>query len=99
MVPMASGRDDGLAALLENEIVQAIGVVSLVGDDLAGFHAGNEIAGGSHVVLLAGTQYKADRQAQGVYDGVDLGSKAATRAPEGLSFRSPLLRRAPAAWA
>lgn len=39
------------------------------------------------------------RQAERVYDGMELGAETAARAAQSLGLRSPLLRRAPAAWA
>ena len=79
--------------------MKAISIVGAVGDDFAGGEAGNQAAGWRHVVLLAGANGEADGQAECVYDGMKLSAEATTGTAESLSFRSPLLRRAPAAWA
>jgi hypothetical protein len=96
---MAAGRDDRLAALLVDEIVQAVGVIGAVGQNLAGWDATDQIAGGRHVVLLTGTEDEADRQAKRIDYGMDLGAEPASRAPESLGLSAPFFTRAPAAWA
>src|SRR5690606_164756 len=96
---MAAGRDDGLAAFLQNGIMEAVGVVGAVGDDLTAGQPGDEAAGRRHVVLLAGADGEADGQAEGIDYGMELGAETAARAAQCLGFRPPFLRRAPAAWA
>lgn len=96
---MATRRDDGFTALIEDDVVQAIGVVGAIGDHLGGRQALDQITSWRHVVLLTGPDLETDRQAERVYDGVELGAEAAAGATESLGFRSPLLRRAPAACA
>ena len=96
---MAAGWDNGLAALFVDEIVQAVGVVGTVGQNLAGWDATDQIAGGRHVVLLTGTEDETDRQAKRIDYSVDFGAEPASRAPESLGLSAPLFTRAPAAWA
>lgn len=79
--------------------MQSIGIISAVGDHLACSKPLNQPTGRRHVILLTGADLEADRQAKCIYDGMELGAEPTTRAPESLGFRSPLLRRAPAAWA
>lgn len=79
--------------------MEAVGVVGLVGDDVFGGQALDEIARRRHIVLLAWSQGESDRQAESVCAGMELGPDAATRAAERLGVRSPFFRRAPAAWA
>ncbi|MDR6531308.1 hypothetical protein J2800_002050 [Caulobacter rhizosphaerae] len=86
---MATGRHDGVAALLDDLQIRPIGVIGLVGQDVSGGHAVDQVAGGRHVVLMAWPQNDADRQAQGVYADVDLGSEAAARAAKRLGVRAP----------
>ena len=74
---MASWWDDGVATLVDGLPVEPIGVVSLVGDDVLGGQAVDQVAGGRHVVLLAGSQDEADRQAQSIFADMELGSEAA----------------------
>lgn len=74
---MASGWDDGIAALIDDEIVEAVCVVGFVGQEVLGGQALDQVAGWGHVVLLAGSDDEADRQAQRVYADMELGSEAA----------------------
>ena len=90
---------DGFAALFEDEIVEAVGVIGAVCQNLIGPQALNQTAGRRHVVLLAGTEFEPDRQAKSIDYGVELGAEPATGATQSLGLRSPLFRRAPAAWA
>ena len=53
-------------------------LASLVGDDLAGRQTADQIAGRRHVVLLAGSEHEADRQAERIDYGMDIGTKAAS---------------------
>ena len=77
--------------------MQAVCVISTVGKDILCRQAADQITGGRHIILLAGAEIEAHRQAQGINYGMDFGSEAATGAAEGLGLRSPLLRRPPAA--
>jgi hypothetical protein len=53
--PVASGRDDDLAALIEDFVEEIVRVVGAIGQDGLGGQAIDDVAGGSHVVLLAWT--------------------------------------------
>ncbi|GLQ54554.1 hypothetical protein GCM10010862_18130 [Devosia nitrariae] len=57
--------------------MQAVGIVGAIGEDLARCQASDELASRCHVVLLAGSDLEADRQAERVYDSMDLGAEAA----------------------
>ena len=94
---MTARRDDRLTALRVDEIVQAVGVVGAVCENLSGRQASDQIAGRGHIVLLAGAKDKADRQAKRVDYGVDLGAEPASGSPESLGLSAPLFIRAPAA--
>lgn len=85
--------------MLVDEVVQAVGVVGTIGQNLASRDAADQIAGGGHVILLAGPQDEADRQAKGIDYGVDLGAEPTSRASQSLGLSAPLFTRAPAAWA
>jgi len=98
IIAVAAGRDDWLAALRHDQFVQAVGVIGAICDQHLSRQAAHQIAGWRHVVLLARSEHEADRQPERVYDGMDLGAEAATRAPKGLGLSAPLLTRAPAAW-
>ena len=96
---MAARWDDRFTALVVDEIMQAVSVIGAISQDLASRDAADQVAGGCHVVLLAGTEDEADRQAKGIDYGVDLGAKPASRTAESLGLNAPLFTRAPAAWA
>lgn len=83
---MAAGRDDRLAALLADEVVQAIGVVNAIGLNLTRRNTTDQIAGWRHVVLLTGAENEADRQAEGIDCGMDLGPDPASESPESLGL-------------
>lgn len=73
-----AGRDDRFPALLVDEIVQTIGVIGAVGQNLLCGDATDEVAGGCHVVLLAGAEDEADWQAKRIDYGVDFGAEPAS---------------------
>lgn len=79
------------AALLVDEVVQAVGVISTVSQNLACRNAPDQVAGGCHVVLLAGAQDEADRQTESIDYGVDFGAEPTSRAPESLGLNAPFL--------
>jgi len=95
----ATGRDDRVAALFDDFVVEAFGVIGLVGNDVFGGKPIDQIAGADHVVLLARTKDQADWQAEGVDADMELGPEAAARTAKRLGVLSPLFLGAPAAWA
>lgn len=58
---MAAGWDYRLAALFVDEIVEAVGIVSAIRQNLVCGNTSDQVAGGCYVVLLAGPQNEADR--------------------------------------
>lgn len=88
---MPAGQDDGFAALFQGMRSCRLGQDIVCGD------AVDQVGGGRDVLLRARAQQYADRQAQGVYADVNVGSEAA-RTAKRLAVGSPLLRSAPAAW-
>ncbi|OAN56505.1 hypothetical protein A6A05_19635 [Magnetospirillum moscoviense] len=97
VLAMAAWRDDRLAALVEDEVVEPISVIGAIRKDLIGLQSPDQIAGGGHIVLLAGAKLETYRQAECIDYGVEFGSEAASGAAKSLGLRSPLFRRAPAA--
>lgn len=75
---VAAGRNDRFAALFGDEIAQAIGVVGAVGQHVFGLQAADQVAGRGHIVLLAGAEHEAHRQAESIDYSVDLGSEPAS---------------------
>lgn len=73
---MAARRDDDTSPLSLDFFAEAIGVIGFIGQDLRRIKTVDQFVRGSHVVLLARPQFKADRQAQGIDYGVDFGSEA-----------------------
>ena len=84
------GRDVGHRALRLDQIADAIGVISLVGEnDGARIETIKQAERGGSVVGLAGGQAEPDREALGIDDGVDLGREAAAGATETM-IQAPL---------
>jgi hypothetical protein len=50
--------------------MQPVGVIGTIGDHLGCWQAFDEFASRRHVVLLAGSDFEADREAKRVYDGM-----------------------------
>ena len=94
---VALGRDHWLGAPGNDVGEQLVGIVGLVGQDVLGFEALDQLAGSDQVVFLARTAQKARWLAACVGGDVDLGAQAAARAAQTLGIRPPFLRRAPAA--
>ena len=63
-------------------------VAGLVGDQRGGLHVGQQAVGPNQVVCLAAGQEEADRVAQRVDQGVDLGAQSAARASDCLILAS-----------
>lgn len=88
---MAARRDDWFAALLVDKVVQAVGVIGAICQHLVGRDAPDQVAGRSHVVLLAGAEDEADRQAKGIDYGVDFSSEPTSGPAESLGLNAPFL--------
>ena len=99
MSSMSARRNDRLAALVEDKIVQAVSVIGAISQNLPGGQTTDQITGRSHVILLAWPERKPHRQAKCVYDSVDFGAEPAARASKSLGFNAPLFIRPPAACA
>ena len=80
-------------------LAEAVGVISPVGDDFFASQPVDQAQAGAMSFCCPGPRLEADRQAQRIDYGMEFGAEAAARAAESLGFRSPLLRRAPAACA
>lgn len=73
---MAARRNDDTAPLSLDFFAEAIGIIGFVCQDLFRLKAVDQFVRGGYVVLLARSQFEANRQAQGIDYGVDFGSKA-----------------------
>lgn len=94
---VATGRDDRFATLFVDQVVEAVGIIGAVGQDLLAMQATDQVASGCHIVLLARPQDEAEWQAERIDYGVNLGAEPAARAAECLGLSAPLFTRAPAA--
>jgi hypothetical protein len=74
-----------------------VGVISLVGDSGIGVDTVDQIMGKGDVVALAGRADQADRKAERLGGGMDLGAQAAARPTQALGMSPPFERRTPAA--
>ena len=72
------GRDVGHRALRLDQVANAIGVISLVGqNDGAWIETIKQAISGRSVVVLAGGQAEPDREALSIDDGVNFGREVA----------------------
>lgn len=69
-----SRRNDGNSSGVENGVVEVLGVVGPVGEDVAGFEAVQQVLAVDHIATMAGREYKAHRQAQRIDGSMDLGA-------------------------
>ena len=92
------GRDHGLGADGGDVMAEVIGVIGSVGHHPSGREAGDQAAGLSYVVALAGGEKEAHRQAEPAHGGMDFAGQAAPRTADRLILNPPF---APAAcwWA
>ena len=72
----ASGArwDDGNGPGIENSVVEVLGIVGAVGEDVAGFEAVQQVPAVDDVAAMARRKHKAHRQAQRIDDSMDLGA-------------------------
>jgi hypothetical protein len=88
-------RDYGLGGAFGKPVAQALGVISLVGDEAAGaWGARQEIARAFQVMRVAGREQEVDWPPVIIRQRMDLRGAAAARAPDGVLEDPPF---APAA--
>jgi hypothetical protein len=90
-------RDDNFGARFGDAIDKVIGIVSFVADGGIGVEAIDQVMSEGDIVALAGRANQADRKAERLGGGVNLGAQAAARPAQTLGIRPPLTLRAPAA--
>jgi hypothetical protein len=82
------GGDNGAGA--ESEVrSEFVGVISLIGNDVAGHEAVDQGLGLRAVMDLAGRRDQSQRVAESINGDVDLGGQAAARAPDRLILNPP----------
>ena len=74
-----------------------VGIIALVGNGRAGIEAVDESVRKGNVVALPWSTDQADRIAEGIAGGMDLGAQPAPRPAQALGIRPPFSLRAPAA--
>ena len=94
---MATGRDDGFAALIDDQVMQFFCIIGPVCENLFAGDPVDQIAGWSHVVLLPRPQLEPDGQVKCIHYGVDFRAEPAPRPSESLGLSAPLFTRAPEA--
>jgi hypothetical protein len=77
-------NDRSLACCRERLDDPLIGVEGLVGDQLVGLHFRQEMVGTNQIVCLATGQMEADRVAERIGQGMDLGAQPTARSPDRL---------------
>ena len=64
----------GDSSSIENDVVEGLGVVGAVGDDVARFKAFQQVLAVDHIASVARREHEAHRQAERIDGGMDLGS-------------------------
>ena len=83
--PIGLGRDDGCLAGGGERVEDAfVGVVGPVGNQGLGLHVRQPVVGTDQIMSLPAAQDEADRVAQRIDQGMDLGAQAPARAADGL---------------
>ena len=90
--PVGLGRDDRCSAAFIEVGAQPVVVESLVADERLKIETGDQRLNADTVVTLTGQKDEANEIAEGVDQGHDFGSQAATRAAYGLILSPPLRR-------
>ncbi len=72
--PFGAWWNDGNGSGIENGVVEVLGIVGPVGDDVAGFEAVQQVLAENHVAPMAGREHEAQRQTERIDDGMDLGA-------------------------
>src|SRR5690606_21458947 len=67
-------RNDGNSSGIENGVVEVLGVIGAIGDDVAGFEAVQQVLAIDHVAPMARREHEAHRQAERIDKGMDLGA-------------------------
>jgi len=77
---------DGLAGGRQRLDDPLVGIEGLVGDQCFGLHVGQQVIRTVEIMRLTARQMKANRVAERIDQGMDLGAQAAARAADGLVF-------------
>ena len=78
MRSVGPGRDHrGLSGRLQRLDHALVCVVSLVGDQQVSLHFGQQVVSADQVVRLTSGQVEAERIAESIHEGVDLGAQSA----------------------
>lgn len=72
--PFGPWRNDGNGSGIENSVVEVLGVVGAVGDDMVWFEAVQQVFAVDDVAAMARREHKAHRQAKRIDNGMDLGA-------------------------
>jgi len=87
---IGAARDDGDLSRLAQALADRVGVIALVGDEVArACGAVQQETGRFHVRHIAGRQFEGVGPPERVCEGVDLGRLSAARRADRLSFRPP----------
>jgi hypothetical protein len=89
----------GVGPAASREFEQGLGVISSVGDQIAGSVQARDQRDGRFLVgRLTGGQHEADRQTLAIDDDIDLGAQSSTRTADGV-IRAPFFPPAACWWA
>jgi len=92
------GRNDGDGVFVENDIVQAVGVIGAIGQYIVGIKAVDQRFSLSDIAILPRRADQAQGIAQSLDGGMDFGGQPSFGPAQALGIRPPFSLRAPAAW-
>lgn len=84
-------RDNGNGVPSADSLAESLGILALVAQNVVGREVCDEGLGLGIVARLPWGQDEAQRIAEGIDDGMNLGGQAAARATDRTSFRPPFL--------
>ena len=98
LVPsLRHGRNDGDCVLVENDIVQTVGIIGAIGQYIVGIETVDQCFGLTDVAALPRRADQAHGIAQSLDGGMYLGRQSAFGPTQALGMRPPFSLRAPAA--
>lgn len=98
MSALRHGRNDRGRVVVEDGVVQAVGVIGAIGEDIAGLETVDQCFSLADVAILPRRTDQAQGITQSLDSGVDFGGQAAFGPTQALGIRPPFSSLAPAAW-
>jgi hypothetical protein len=71
---LGARRNDGHSAEIEDRVVKMLGIIGQISNDPARLQSLQKTGAIEHIAAMAGPQDKANRQAEGIDSGMNLGA-------------------------